>query len=150
MWLRDMKWANAVGEAALIDVQTLGGHKPSNLPKKCNARASCEAQESKVCLYSNFRFKGKRILKRFPIKTLIKKVECLINIKGNLRTRKIIRLYFIMIKGSSIHREHTSLLAMCATKNHLKICKANLTELNRKLDKFTVTVRDFYTPLSGW
>ena len=118
--------------------------------KKCNARASCEAQESKVCLYSNFRFKGKRILKRFPIKTLIKKVECLINIKGNLRTRKIIRLYFIMIKGSSIHREHTSLLAMCATKNHLKICKANLTELNRKLDKFTVTVRDFYTPLSGW
>lgn len=55
-----------------------------------------------------------------------------------------------MIKGSSVHQEHTSLVAMYATKNHLKICKANLTELKRKLDKFTVTVRDFYTPLGDW
>ena len=76
---------------------------------------------------------------------LIKKVEWLINIRGSLRTSKIIRLHFIMIKGSS-HQEHTSFLAMYATKNHLKICKANLTELKGKLDKFTVAVRSFYTP----
>lgn len=52
MWLRDMKWANAVAEAALIDVQTLGGHKPSNLPKM---QRLCFVKHKKArYAYSNF------------------------------------------------------------------------------------------------
>ena len=67
--------------------------------------------------------------------------------KVNFRTRKITRLHFIMIKGS-IHQEGTSPLTLYATKNNFKIYKANLTELKGKLDKSTITVGDFYTPVS--
>lgn len=52
-----------------------------------------------------------------------------------------------MVKGS-IHQEGTSPLTLYATKNNLKIYKANVTELKGKLDKSTVTVGDFYTPVS--
>lgn len=49
----------------------------------------------------------------------------------------------------SIYQEDTTVLIISIPNNSLKYMKQNLVKVRRKIHKFTITIGDFSTPLSG-
>ena len=79
-------------------------------------------------------------------------VDILISDKADFRIRKIIRdkeKHYLMIEGLVLQEDMAILYVYVANNRASKYVRQNLIELQGEIDKSTIIVGDFNTPLPG-